>query len=89
MKSVELANNLEILIEESGYRSILIDGPWGCGKTHEINKFMSKTKKGVYMFPYLVLNQSTRLTLRFIKHPILTWLRLTKWLPLSAKRFLL
>lgn len=45
MKSVELSDNLEILIEDSGYRSILIDGPWGCGKTYEINKFMSQTKR--------------------------------------------
>lgn len=46
MKSIELSDNLNKLIKNSGYRSILIDGPWGCGKTYEINKFMSKTKRG-------------------------------------------
>lgn len=45
MKSIELSTNLNKLIEDSGYRSILIDGPWGCGKTYEINKFMKQTKR--------------------------------------------
>ena len=45
MKSVELSTKLNDLIEESGYRSILIDGPWGCGKTFEIQKYMNQTKR--------------------------------------------
>lgn len=45
MKSIELAISLNKLMKESGYRSILIDGPWGCGKTFEINKFMKQTQK--------------------------------------------
>ena len=26
-------------------RSMLIDGPWGCGKTYQIMKFLKKHKK--------------------------------------------
>ena len=50
MKSIEMADNLEKLLNESQYRSILIDGPWGCGKTYEINKLMKKIdKKCIYI----------------------------------------
>lgn len=45
MKTIELNDTLEKLINVSGYRSILIDGPWGCGKTYEIKKFLNNHKR--------------------------------------------
>lgn len=45
MKSNEINNNLEDFFNKSQYRSILIDGPWGCGKTFEVQKFIVKHKK--------------------------------------------
>lgn len=50
MKANELSNCLEKLLSVSKYRSILVDGPWGCGKTYEIRKFIKKKKnKCIYV----------------------------------------
>ena len=45
MKTNELSKYLEKLLVASKYRSILVDGPWGCGKTYEIRKFIKKNKR--------------------------------------------
>ena len=50
MKTNELSKHLEKLLSVSKYRSILVDGPWGCGKTYEIRKFIQKRKsKCIYV----------------------------------------
>lgn len=45
MKASELSTYLDKLLTVSKYRSILIDGPWGCGKTYEIHKYIKAHKK--------------------------------------------
>lgn len=45
MKSNELSKYLEKLLSDSNFRSILIDGPWGCGKTYEVQEYIKKNKK--------------------------------------------
>ncbi len=45
MKTNELSKHLEKLLSVSKYRSILVDGPWGCGKTYEIHKFIQKHRR--------------------------------------------
>ena len=50
MKANELSKYLETLLSISKYRSILVDGPWGCGKTYEIREFIKKHKnKCIYV----------------------------------------
>ena len=36
---------IKSFIEDSSFKSILIDGPWGCGKTHIINETIKANKK--------------------------------------------
>lgn len=40
MKTKEMIKILEKFINNSSYKSILFDGPWGCGKTYQINQFI-------------------------------------------------
>lgn len=44
LKSKDLEKNIENFVD-GNYRSILIDGPWGCGKTYIINKFLKYKKR--------------------------------------------
>ena len=45
---------LNDFINDSSYKSILIDGPWGCGKTHQINEFLKNQKlKKCIIYHYL------------------------------------
>lgn len=42
------SKDLSVVIEEfvnSNHRSILIDGPWGCGKTYQYQQYREKSKK--------------------------------------------
>lgn len=43
MKTTDISNVLEEFVE-SNNRSLLIDGPWGCGKTYQIKEFINKQK---------------------------------------------
>lgn len=36
---------IKSFIKDPSFKSILIDGPWGCGKTHTINEHIKKNKK--------------------------------------------
>ena len=45
MKSNNLEKILKEFVEKNEYKSILINGPWGCGKTYEANKFIKEQKK--------------------------------------------
>lgn len=45
MKSNNLEKILKSFVENNEYKSILINGPWGCGKTYEANKFIKDQKK--------------------------------------------
>ena len=42
MKSNNLEKILKEFVEKNEYKSILINGPWGCGKTYEANKFIKE-----------------------------------------------
>lgn len=42
MNIVKINEVLENFIMNKETKSILIDGPWGCGKTYQINEFMKK-----------------------------------------------
>lgn len=44
MRSKDISNVLEKFIT-SEQRSILIDGPWGCGKTYQVKEFLEQYKK--------------------------------------------
>lgn len=44
MKITEIKNVLSIFMDNSTDKAILIDGPWGCGKTYEILQFIKKHK---------------------------------------------
>ena len=45
MKSNELSGHLDNLLSTTNFRSILIDGHWGCGKTYEIQKYIKNNRK--------------------------------------------
>ena len=45
MKSNELSKNLDKVLSDSNFRSVLIDGPWGCGKTYEVQEYIKKNKR--------------------------------------------
>ena len=42
MNIVKINEVLKNFITNQETKSILIDGPWGCGKTYQINEFMKK-----------------------------------------------
>ena len=41
MKSKDLENVIESFVS-TNHRSVLIDGPWGCGKTYQVKKYIEK-----------------------------------------------
>lgn len=45
MKTSDIKEILKNFIYNPMYKSILIDGPWGCGKTYEINQFIKSIQK--------------------------------------------
>lgn len=45
MKTSDIKRILNDFTQKSRYKSILIDGPWGCGKTYEINQFIKSIQK--------------------------------------------
>ena len=54
MKANQIRNILENFILDNNYRSILIDGKWGIGKTYEFKKYFDslkrKQKQNIYYF---------------------------------------
>lgn len=44
MKSVDIETVIN-QFTESNSRSVLIDGPWGCGKTYQVKQYLKKNKK--------------------------------------------
>ncbi|MDO9628676.1 MAG: P-loop NTPase fold protein [Acholeplasmataceae bacterium] len=54
MKSKDLSNVLDSFVI-SNHRSILFDGPWGCGKTYQIREYISKISKGSSKVYYISL----------------------------------
>ena len=46
MNSKELLNELN-KFKNSNYNVVLIDGPWGSGKTYLINKYINENKETV------------------------------------------
>ena len=51
MRTNDLIEVLDNFVSSDNNKSILIDGPWGCGKTHQIRDFIDKHKsiKIVYL----------------------------------------
>ena len=54
MKTSDIQSILETFINDTNYRSILIDGKWGIGKTYEFKRWFDalprRTKKHIYYF---------------------------------------
>jgi hypothetical protein len=45
MKSTGIKEILEQFVSNSSFQFVLIDGPWGCGKTYAVEKFITSHKK--------------------------------------------
>ncbi|QOS39631.1 hypothetical protein DYE49_03815 [Treponema rectale] len=45
MERIDLKQILLNFLDENDSKSILIDGPWGCGKTYETKEFIKSSKK--------------------------------------------
>lgn len=59
MRSKDISNVLEKFIT-SEQRSILIDGPWGCGKTYQVKEFLEQYKKNnLYQNKLLSANKAS------------------------------
>lgn len=48
MNSKKIKEILNTFVNDTDYKSILIDGPWGCGKTFEITEFIKNSKAKIY-----------------------------------------
>ena len=45
MNIMSISEILKQFVENHENKSILIDGPWGCGKTHQINEYIKEYNK--------------------------------------------
>lgn len=41
---------LSDFIENKEYKAILIDGPWGCGKTYQVNETIKDIKRKNHIY---------------------------------------
>lgn len=54
MKSKDLENVIKTFVR-SNHRSVLIDGPWGCGKTYQVKRYIEETRNTESKIHYISL----------------------------------
>ncbi len=82
------SNDIPVILEKfytSNQRTILIDGPWGSGKTYQVKEFLKKNKNNKSKTYYISLfgkKQLMKLILNYITKFILGEVELKKILDL-------